>query len=109
MVKNKDWPDSAAPPSGHSPSLSLSVFLSLSLTDAVHPEGTPGSCRGWTPASLEVRVRQYFSCNIGSILIFLKGSRTVGQQRGLAGNLLKILSYYSGILDEDGGLEEFQE
>ena len=24
----------------------------LSLADAVHPEGSPGSCWGWTPASL---------------------------------------------------------
>ena len=32
------------PPSGHS------LSLSLSLANAVHPEGTPGSCRGWTPA-----------------------------------------------------------
>ena len=50
MVKNKDWPDSAAPPLW-SLSLCLCLFLSLSLADAVHPEGTPGSCRGWTPAS----------------------------------------------------------
>ena len=33
----------------HTPSLvSLSLYLSLSLADAVHPEGTPGSSRGWT-------------------------------------------------------------
>ena len=36
-------PDSAAPPV-------WSLTLSLSLADAVHPEGTPGSCQGWTPA-----------------------------------------------------------
>ena len=41
VKKNKDLPDSAA----HHQS-----GLSLSLTDAVHPEGTPGSCWGWTPA-----------------------------------------------------------
>ena len=29
-------------------SLSLSLCLCLSLADAVHPEGTPGFCRGWT-------------------------------------------------------------
>ena len=34
-------PDSAAHPQSD---------LSLSLADAVHPEGKPGSCRGWTPA-----------------------------------------------------------
>ena len=55
MVKNKALPDSSrlsAPPSGHSLSLSLSPsqtwpyqgwshVSSLSLADAVHPEGTP--------------------------------------------------------------------
>ena len=57
MVKNKALPDSSrlsAPPSGHSLSLSFSLsplqiwpyqgwshMSSLSLTDTVHPEGTP--------------------------------------------------------------------
>ena len=39
MVKNKELPDSAA----------YQSLVSLSLY-AVHPEGTPGSCRGSTPA-----------------------------------------------------------
>ena len=61
MVKNKatarlcriSW-------SGLSPSLSLSLPsrlgpikagpTCLSLASAVHPEGSPGSCWGWTPA-----------------------------------------------------------
>ena len=48
MVKNKAPPDPAAV-------LSLS---SLSLTDAVHPEGTPGSCWGWTPAYIyELKIK----------------------------------------------------
>ena len=44
MVKNKTLPDFAVHPS------LVSFFLSLALTDAIHPEGTPGSCWGWTPA-----------------------------------------------------------
>ena len=27
-----------------------SLSLSLSFTDAIHPEGSPGSCWGWSPA-----------------------------------------------------------
>ena len=54
MVKKKTLPDSAAPPSGHCLSFSLSFSLSpsqtwpyqgwshvSSLSDAVHPEGIP--------------------------------------------------------------------
>ena len=44
MVKNKMLPDFAVHPS------LVSFFLSLALTDAIHPEGTPGSCWGWTQA-----------------------------------------------------------
>ena len=52
MVKNKTPPDAAAV-------LSLSsLSLSLSLTDAVHPESTPGSCWGWTPAYIyELKIK----------------------------------------------------
>ena len=52
MVKNKAPPDPAA-------HLSLvSLLLSLSLTNAVHPEGTHGSCWGWTPAYIyELRIK----------------------------------------------------
>ena len=65
MVKNKALPDL---------SLSLSLSLSLprladlalsrlvshvfSLADAVHPEGTPGSCRGRTPAGSTLDVHR---------------------------------------------------
>ena len=49
MVKNKALPDSAAHPQS-----GLSLSLSLSLADAVHPEGTPGSCWGWTPAPTQL-------------------------------------------------------
>ena len=45
MVKNK----AEARPCCTHPSL-VSLSLSFSLTNAVHPEGTPGSCWGWTPA-----------------------------------------------------------
>ena len=31
-------------------SLLFSFSLSLSIADAIHPEGSPGSCWGWTPA-----------------------------------------------------------
>ena len=68
MVKNKGLPDSAGPckhPHLVKFSLALALALALSLADlalsrlvsrvlsltnAVHPEGTPGSCLGWTPA-----------------------------------------------------------
>ena len=43
MVKNKTLPDSASHPG--------LVSLSLSLADAVHPEGSPGSCWGQTLAA----------------------------------------------------------
>ena len=33
--------------------------MCLSLTDAVHPEGSPGSCRGWTPAVLSMGLSEY--------------------------------------------------
>ena len=45
VKKNKDLPDSAAHPQSV-------LSLSLSLADAVHPEGTPGSCWGWALAEL---------------------------------------------------------
>ena len=48
MVKNKASPDSAAHPSLRS--LALFLSLCLSLTDAIHPEGTPGICWSWTLA-----------------------------------------------------------
>ena len=32
-------------------SLSLSLSVSLSLTNTFHPEGSPGSCWGWTPTT----------------------------------------------------------
>ena len=48
MVKKKAPPDPVA-------SLLQVWFLSLSLSlspaDAIYPEGTPGSCWGWTPGS----------------------------------------------------------
>ena len=40
MAKNKELSDPAA-------HLQYALSLSLSLADAVHPGGTPGSCRGW--------------------------------------------------------------
>ena len=49
MVKNKTLSDSAR--LCCTPHL-VTLSLCLSLADAIHPEGTPGSCRGWTPAIL---------------------------------------------------------
>ena len=50
MVKNKVPPDHAAHPS--------LVSLSLFLTNAIDPEGTPGSCCSWTPAYIyELRIK----------------------------------------------------
>ena len=37
VKKNKDWPDSSTP-------LQSGLSLSPFLADAIHPEGTPGSC-----------------------------------------------------------------
>ena len=36
------------------PYLPMFVSLSLSYADAIHPEGSPGSCWGWTPAKDDV-------------------------------------------------------
>ena len=68
MVKNKDLPDSAAPPSGHCLSFSLSLSLSpsqtwpyqgwshvSSLSDAVHPEGTPWILLRLDPAIMPLK------------------------------------------------------
>ena len=80
MVKNKALPDSARfctprlvtlSPSQTWPYQGWSHVSSLSLADAVHPEGTPGYCRGWTPASLLFSaICQASSDNHFSFLLF---------------------------------------
>ena len=83
MVKNKALPDSSrlsAPPSGHSLSLSFSLLcrfgpIKVGLTCLLFLSPTPfilrvppGSCRGWTPADVDVFTCDFLNCELNWVL-----------------------------------------